>query len=430
MTDNKNNMNLFEKNRQKLFSKLADKSLAIINSNDEMPRNGDQIFKFRQNSDLYYLSGINQPKSILCLCNNHPNVNYKEILFATKPDENYAIWYGHQFGKEELQEVSGIKTIFWLEDFESVLRDLMINSENIYLSSNEYIKFIPDFPDRNHRFSLELKEKYPLHQYFRLAPITSDLRLKKEQEEIEIIKNACEITAKTFDRILKFSKPNIYEHEIEAEITHEFIINRADAHAYQPIIASGSNACVLHYTENNKICKKGDLVLLDFGAEIDNYASDCSRTIPVNGKFTERQKAYYQAVLNVYKAIEKQYIIGNTIDNLNKETGLLIENELIKLGLFSKEDVEKQNNEKPLFKKFFMHGVSHFMGLDVHDVGSRQTLLEEGMILTCEPGIYNAEEGIGIRLENDILITKDGPINLMKNIPIEIEEIEKIMLKL
>jgi len=430
MTDNKNNMNLFEKNRQKLFSKLAEKSLAIINSNDEMPRNGDQIFKFRQNSDLYYLSGINQPKSILCLCNNHPNVNYKEILFATKPDENYAIWYGHQFGKEELQKISGIKTIFWLEDFDMVIKDLIINSENIYLSSNEYIKFIPDFPDKNHRFSLELKEKYPLHQYFRLAPITSDLRLKKEQEEIEIIKNACEITAKTFDRILKFSKPNIYEHEIEAEITHEFIINRADAHAYQPIIASGSNACVLHYTENNKICKNGDLILLDFGAEINNYASDCSRTIPVNGKFTERQKAYYQAVLNVYKAIEKQYIIGNTIDNLNKETGLLIENELIKLGLFSKEDVEKQNNEKPLYKKFFMHGVSHFMGLDVHDVGSRQTLLEEGMILTCEPGIYNAEEGIGIRLENDILITKDGPINLMKNIPIEIEEIEKIMLKL
>ncbi|MFZ4740036.1 MAG: aminopeptidase P N-terminal domain-containing protein [Bacteroidales bacterium] len=430
MTDNKNNMNLFEKNRQKLFSKLADKSLAIINSNDEMPRNGDQIFKFRQNSDLYYLSGINQPKSILCLCNNHPNVNYKEILFATKPDENYAIWYGHQFGKEELQEVSGIKTIFWLEDFESVLRDLMINSENIYLSSNEYIKFIPDFPDRNHRFSLELKEKYPLHQYFRLAPITSDLRLKKEQTEIEIIKNACEITAKAFNRILNFTKSNIYEHEIEAEIIHDFIINRADGHAYQPIIASGSNACVLHYTKNNKICKNGDLVLLDFGAEINNYASDCSRTIPVNGKFTERQKAYYQAVLNVYKAIEKQYIIGNTIDNLNKETGLLIENELIKLGLFSKEDVEKQNNEKPLYKKFFMHGVSHFMGLDVHDVGSRQTLLEEGMILTCEPGIYNAEEGIGIRLENDILITKDGPINLMKNIPIEIEEIEKIMLKL
>lgn len=430
MTDNKNNMNLFEKNRQKLFSKLAEKSLAIINSNDEMPRNGDQIFKFRQNSDLYYLSGINQPKSILCLCNNHPNINYKEILFATKPDENYAIWYGHQFGKEELQEISGIKTIFWLEDFESVLRDLMINAENIYLSSNEYIKFIPDFPDRNHRFSLELREKYPLHHYFRLSPITSDLRLKKEQAEIEIIKNACEITAKAFNRILNFTKSNIYEHEIEAEIIHEFIINRADGHAYQPIIASGSNACVLHYTENNKICKNGDLVLLDFGAEINNYASDCSRTIPVNGKFTERQKAYYQAVLNVYKAIEKQYIIGNTIDNLNKETGLLIENELIKLGLFSKEDVEKQNNEKPLYKKFFMHGVSHFMGLDVHDVGSRQTLLEEGMILTCEPGIYNAEEGIGIRLENDILITKDGPINLMKNIPIEIEEIEKIMLKL
>ena len=427
MTENKIDNNLFKRNRYKLFAKLPEKSLAILNSNDEMPRNGDQLYKYRQNSDLYYLTGINQPKTILCLCNNHPNEYYREVLFVTKPDESYAIWYGHQYGKEELKEISGIKTIFWLEDFESILKDLMINSENIYLSSNEYIKFIPDFKDRNHRFALELKEKYPLHHFFRLTPLTTELRLIKEILEIETIQYACDITAKAFNRVLEFTKPDVYEYEVEAEITHEYTINRADSHAYQPIIASGANACVLHYSENNMVCKGGDLLLMDFGAEYKNYASDCSRTIPVNGKFTDKQKLCYEAVLNVYKAIVKKYVIGNTIDNLNKETNKLFENELIKLGLFSAGDVEKQNADKPLFQKYFMHGVSHFVGLDVHDVGSKQTKFEEGMILTCEPGFYNNDEGIGIRLENDILITKDGPVNLMKNIPIEIEEIEKIM---
>ncbi len=421
------NKNLFAKNREKLFAKLPENSLAIINSNDEMPRNGDQLFKFRQNSDLFYLTGINQPKTILLISPDNPNENFREILFTTQPTELFSTWYGHQADKNELISISGIKNIMWLEDFEITLKDLMINAENVFLSSNEYIKFIPDFPDRNHRFTLELKEKYPLHSYKRLAPILAGLRLIKEPEEIAAIQKACDITAKAFERVLKQTKPDIYEFQIEAEISYEFTVNAADAHAYYPIIASGENACTLHYIENRGICKNGDLLLMDFGCEINNYASDCSRTIPVNGKFTERQKACYQSVLTVYKEILTHFVVGNTIDNLNKETNRLIEKELVKLGLFSEADVIAQNIGTPLFKNYFMHGVSHFLGLDVHDVGSKQIQFQEGMILTCEPGIYIKEEKMGIRLENDILITKDGPVNLMKNIPMEIEEIEKIM---
>ncbi len=421
------NKDLFCKNRKKLFDKLHGNSLAIINSNDEMPRNGDQLFKFRQNSDLFYLTGINQPKTILLLSPDYPNENFREILFTTQPNELFSTWYGHQADKNELSSISGIKNIMWLEDFEITLKELMINAENVFLSSNEYIKFIPDFPDRNHRFTLDLKEKYPLHSYNRLSPILTELRLIKEEEEIASIQKACDITAKAFERVLKQVKPEVYEFQIEAEISYEFTVNAAYGHAYSPIIASGVNACTLHYVENKAICKDGDLLLMDFGCEKDNYASDCSRTIPVNGKFTERQKACYQSVLNVYNEILTHFVVGNTIDNLNKETNILIEKELVKLGLFSEEDIAAQNIGTPLFKKYFMHGVSHFIGLDVHDVGSKQIQFQEGMILTCEPGIYIKEEQMGIRLENDILITKDGPINLMKNIPIEIEEIEKNM---
>ena len=418
---------LFTKNRNKLLSVLPINSLAIIQSNDEMPRNGDQLYPFRQNSDLFYLSGINQPKVVVCICNSHPNPAYREILFAVKPNPDYAVWYGHQPDKAELSEISGINTIFWLEDIETVLKDLMINTQNVYLSSNEYIKFIPDFQDRNLRFCLQLKEKYPLHHYHRLSPIITELRLVKETEEISLIETACDITGKAFQRILKKLKPGMMEYEVEAEINHEFLINNVRNHAYQPIIAAGENACTLHYVENAAACNDGELLLLDFGAEYGNYASDCSRTIPVNGKFSNRQKAYYQAVLNVYNEIQKEFVVGNCIDNLNRKTITLIEKELINLGLFNAEDVENQSKESPLYMKYYMHGVSHFMGLDVHDVGSKQTELQPGMILTCEPGIYNKEEKIGIRLENDILITNEGPVNLMKNIPIEIEEIEKMM---
>ena len=378
---------LFTKNRNKLLSVLPINSLAIIQSNDEMPRNGDQLYPFRQNSDLFYLSGINQPKVVVCICNSHPNPAYREILFAVKPNPDYAVWYGHQPDKAELSEISGINTIFWLEDIETVLKDLMINTQNVYLSSNEYIKFIPDFQDRNLRFCLQLKEKYPLHHYHRLSPIITELRLVKETEEISLIETACDITGKAFQRILKKLKPGMMEYEVEAEINHEFLINNVRNHAYQPIIAAGENACTLHYVENAAACNDGELLLLDFGAEYGNYASDCSRTIPVNGKFSNRQKAYYQAVLNVYNEIQKEFVVGNCIDNLNRKTITLIEKELINLGLFNAEDVENQSKESPLYMKYYMHGVSHFMGLDVHDVGSKQTELQPNMIITCEPGI-------------------------------------------
>ncbi len=315
----------------------------------------------------------------------------------------------------------------WLEDFDTVLKDVMINSKNIFLNINENSKFTPDFDDRNQRFTKKLKEQFPLHQYHRLAPLITDLRLIKEPEEVELIEKACNITSKAFQRVLKFTKPNVYEHEIEAELSHEFTINKANGHAYYPIIASGENACTLHYVKNKAICNDGDLVLLDFGAEYGNYASDCTRTIPINGKFSERQKACYQAVLNVQKKAMELFTIGNTIDKLNAEVNKLIEIELIKLGLFTQEDVNKQNPENPLLKKYYMHGVSHFIGLDVHDVGSKQAEFKEGMVLSCEPAIYIKEEKIGIRIENDILITKNGAVNLTKDISMEIEEIEELM---
>jgi len=429
MTENKINNVLFKKNRTKLIALLPENSLAIINANDEMPRNGDQYFPYRQNSDLFYLTGINQPKTILVLCPQHPIDSYKEILFMNKPDEAFAIWYGHQPDKEEIALISGIKNVMWLDAFDPILKDLMISSKDIYLNSNEYIKFKPDVMDRNQRFTLQLKDQFPLHQFYRLAPLISDLRLIKEEEEIEQIKKACAITSKTFQRILKFTTPNKSEYEIEAEISHEFAVNQANGHAYSPIVASGVNACTLHYNENKDICRNGELLLIDFGAEYRNYASDCTRTIPVNGKFSDRQKACYQAVLNVQKQAISLFTIGNTLDLLNKEVNKLIEAELINLGLFTEDECNQQNKESPLFKKYYMHGVSHFIGLDVHDVGSRQTIFEDGMVLSCEPGIYIKEEKIGIRIENDILITKYGPVNLMEDIPMEIEEIEKLMKK-
>ena len=419
--------NLFVRNRQKLMGLLLPDSVAIIHANDEMPRNGYQFFPYRQNSDLFYLTGIHEPKTILVLCPQHPNDRYKEIVFVNKPNEEFSTWYGHQPGKEEITAISGIQQVMWLEDFDTVLKDFIISSKHVFLTANEYIKFVPDFDDRNQRFTHQLKQAFPLHPYYRLAPLISELRLIKEKEEIELIQQACSITSKAFQRILQFTKPNVFEYEIEAEISHEFTVNKANAHAYSPIIAAGKNACTLHYVENKAVCNDGELILLDFGAEYGNYASDCTRTIPINGKFSERQKACYQAVLNVHKKAMELFIPGNCIDYLNTTVDRWMEEELIQLGLFTQAEVMMQNPEKPLYKKYYMHGVSHFIGLDVHDAGSKQSIFEEGMILSCEPGIYIKEEKIGIRIENDILITKEGPVNLMAAIPMEIEEIEKLM---
>ncbi|MFC2096321.1 aminopeptidase P family protein [Bacteroidota bacterium] len=417
---------LFEKNRKKVIKLLQSNSLAVVHANDQMHRNGDQYFPFRQSSDLFYLTGIDQEKTILTLCPNHPDKNLREILFIIESNEKIAVWEGHKYTKEEAQKTSGLKTIKYISEFESIFRELAIKAEAIYLNLNENPKFKPKSPSADERFIEILTKDFPAHELERLAPIMKHLRLKKEPEEIDLMKEACNITNKAFIRVLKFVKPGVTEYQVEAEIIHEFLWNKATDHAYAPIIASGRSACILHYIENNRKCKDGDLLLMDFGAEYANYAADCTRTIPVNGKFTPRQKECYEAVLRVMKKTISWLTPGTTINRVNERVEKLIQEEHIKLGLYTQEDVDKQNPEKPLVKKYYPHGTCHFIGLDVHDVGERTTVLEEGMVLTCEPGIYIPEENIGIRIENDVIVNLK-PIDLMGDIPREVAEIEKLM---
>jgi Xaa-Pro aminopeptidase len=418
---------LFIDNRAKFIKQMKPNSMAIFNSNDEMPRNGDQFFPFRQNSDIFSLCGIDQEKTILVLYPDCPITKYREVLFCVETNDIIAVWYGHKYTKEEATETSGIKTVIWLNQFETVLNELMANCEFVYLNGNENTRFATDVPYRDLRFSQWMREKYPNHKVERSAPIISEIRTQKHPVEIELIKAAIDITGKTFHRLLKFVKPGVMEHHIEAEINHEFTWNRASGHAYYPIVASGKSACVLHYVENNRECKDGDLILLDFGAEYANYAADISRTIPVNGRFTNRQKEVYNACLRVMKEATKLLVVGTTIDAYHTAVCKIMEKELIGLGLFTEEDVKKQDPNSPMFFKYYMHGTSHFMGLDVHDVGFKQQTLKPGMLFSCEPGIYIPAEGIGIRLENDILITENGPVDLMAHIPVELEEIEALM---
>jgi Xaa-Pro aminopeptidase len=418
---------LFRSNRKRFIHRLPENATSILFSNDQQPRNGDQLFKFRQNSDLFYLTGIEQEKTILLISPDCPNQKLRETLFIIKTNEKLATWEGHKYTKKEARDISGIENIFWLDDFEASLREALSFTNTVFLNSNEYVKFFNEIPDKNHRFALDFKDKFPLHKIERAAPILTDLRTIKSAEEIKLIQKACDITQKGFERILKYVKPGVHEFEVEAEIDHEFTINRANGHGYAPIIASGKNACVLHYIDNNEVCTDGDLLLMDFGAEYANYTADMSRTIPVRGKFTERQAACYESVLKVFKELRKLYVPGNSPDLINSTAEKLMEAELIKLGLFTDEDVKNQDKENPLFKKYFMHGVAHPIGLDVHDVGSKYAPFAPGMVFTCEPGLYIREENIGIRLENDILITESDPIDLMKNIPIEVAEIEQVM---
>jgi Xaa-Pro aminopeptidase len=427
MRYSKINPQLFIQNRNLFSKKLKENSLAIFHSNDEMPKKGDQFFSFKQNPDFFYMSGIPQEKSVLVLFPDSPIPEYKEVLFLLKTNEHIAIWEGHKFTMEEATDISGIKTIKWLDEMDMIINQLMAYAGNVYLNQYEYPKYKSEVESREKRLNRELREKFPHHHYLRSTPLVYEQRLIKSDIEIELIKQACEITNKAFRRTLKYVEPGVNEYQVQAEIEHEFTMNGANGHAYDPIIASGINSCVLHYIENDKVCKDGDLLLFDFGAEYAEYASDMSRTIPINGKFTERQKAVYEAVLRTLKELTKNMTIGTPLSELDKLSKKLIEKELIELGLFSEEDVKKQDPEKPLYQQYFMHGVNHHMGLDVHDVGDRLQALKEGMVLTCEPGIYIREEKIGIRLENDILITKDGPVNLMADIPIEVEEIEGLM---
>ncbi|GDX51850.1 Xaa-Pro aminopeptidase [Bacteroidota bacterium] len=404
-------------------------SIAVFHSNDQMPRSGDQTFYFRQNADLYWLTGIDQEDTMLILYPDSPRPEYKEVLLMRKTNEVIAVWEGHKYTIEEAKQASGVKTILWNEEFDTILNLLMVYAENVYINLNENDRAVIKVPYRDLRFANELRSRFPLHNYERAGRIMSELRSIKSEGEIKLIREACAITEKAFHRVMKAMKPGVMEFEIEAEIISEFIRNRSSDHAYYPIIASGASACVLHYVENNKECKDGDLVLMDFGCEYANYASDLTRTIPVNGKFTPRQKEMYSAVLRVMKQAKNMLRPGTLLNDYNAEVGKIMEGELIKLGLLNADEVKKQNPDAPLYKKYFMHGTSHFMGLDVHDIGNRFAPMKAGMVFTCEPGIYVPEESIGIRIENDILITDKDPIDLMSTIPIEVEEIEELMKK-
>jgi Xaa-Pro aminopeptidase len=420
---------LFVENRKKLIGFLNQKSIAIFNSNDIMPTNADGTMGFKQNSDLFYLSGVDQEETILVINPSAKEEKFREILFLRETNEHIAIWEGEKLTKVKAREVSGINTVFWLSDFEVVLKNIIFDAEEIYLNSNEHIRNSSEVETRDNRFRKKIAEQYPLHAIKRIAPIMHDLRCVKSDLEVELMQIACNLTAKGVERVCNFLKPGVYEFEVEAEILHEFVRNRSKGFAYTPIIASGKNACVLHYIDNNQICKDGDLVLMDFGAEYANYASDLTRCFPVNGKFSDRQKQVYNAVLSVMKQATAMLVPGNNLVDYHTTVGKIMEEELIKIGLLEAEAVKNQNPDAPLYKKYFMHGTSHHLGLDVHDVGSKYKKFEAGMVFTCEPGIYIPEEGLGIRIENDILITNGKPKDLMAHIPITVEEIEEAMAK-
>ena len=415
---------LFIENRKKLKNSLAKNTLAIFNSNDIMPTNADGTMPFRQNNDLFWLSGVDQEESVLVV---YPDNNdEKEILFLKETNEHIAIWEGAKLSKEEALHVSGISTVYWLSEMEEKLNELISNCDGVYLNKNIHSRSASDVETRDDRFRKAFSEKHN-KEILEVAPIMHELRSIKSDTEISLLQNACNITEKGVRRILPFIKPGVMEYEIEAELMHEFLRNRSNGFAYQPIIGSGRDSCVLHYIDNNKECKDGDILLMDFGAEYANYASDLTRTVPVNGRFSPRQKNVYNSVLYVMKEATKMLRPGTIFKEYNSEIGRIMESELIKLGLLDKHDVQKQDPKKPLYRKYFMHGTSHYLGLDVHDVGNFDWPMKEGMVFTCEPGIYILEEELGIRLENDILVTADGPKDLMKNIPIEIEEIEDLM---
>ncbi len=420
---------LYEKNRSKVSHSLKEYSLAIFHSNDEMNRTGDQYYPYRQDSDLFYLSGIEQERTVLVLAPDHPDESLREVLFIRKPGQKVETWEGHKFTAEEAQKVSRIRTVRYDDEMEATMAALLMHAENIYLNLPELPKFIPELPNRNLRLARELKKKFPAHHYERLAPIMRDLRMQKSEEEIALIRDTCNITRDAFLRVLRNIKPGMAEYEVEAEITYEFIKQGARGHAYQPIIASGINACVLHYSANSKVLADGELLLMDFGAEYGNYAADCSRTIPVNGRFTPRQKDLYKAVLEVFRFASTLMKPGSSINKVHNEVCRRFGQEHVKLGLYSADDLQNQNKEHPLYQQYYMHGTSHFLGLDVHDVGSKDAEFRPGMVLTCEPGIYVPAEHTGIRLESNMLITRDGHVDLMKDIPLEIEAIEELMSK-
>jgi Xaa-Pro aminopeptidase len=412
------------------FRKAMEKGgLAVFHSNDIMPTSADGSMPFHQAADIFHLSGIDQEETILLLFPGAFDAKDREILFVRETSPSIAIWEGAKLTRKQATDLSGIATVLWTSSYEATIQRLMPQAEHLYLNSNEHLRQSNEVETREERRNKELRALYPLHDLRRSAPIMHRIRSRKTEEEIAQVQNAVNITGKALQRVLRFVEPGKKEYEIEAEITHEFIRNGSRGHAYTPIIASGRNACVLHYITNDDTCKDGDVILMDFGCEYGNYASDLTRSIPVNGKFTPRQREVYNAVLNVQKEATKLLLPGVFLADYHKQVGELMEKELIGLGLLKAEEVAKQDPEKPLYKKYFMHGTSHFLGLDVHDVGLWHEPIAEGMVFTVEPGIYILEEDLGIRIENNIVVTKDGQIDLFKDIPREVEEIEALMAK-
>jgi len=418
---------LFTSNRERFSKQLPPRSLAVFNANDVLPSNADGTIKFIQNKDLFYLSGVDQEETILVLFPDAYLPEHREILFVTETNEHIARWEGAKLDKSQATKVSGVQNVQWLSQFEKIFKDLMVQAEEVYLNSNEHLRAANEVETRDDRFRKWCRQQFPLHTYRRAAPIMHQLRAIKQPQEVEIMQKACDINAKAFDRALRFIKPGVKEYEIEAEFIHEFTRNGSPGFSYEPIVASGKNACVLHYLENEDTCRDGELILLDCGDWYANYASDVTRVFPVSGRFTERQKELYNAVLRVQKASLEMLRPGNQLHEYHKEVGELMTKELLDLNILDKTEVKNQDPKWPAYKKYFMHGTSHYIGLDVHDVGSWSVKMEVGNAFTCEPGLYLPEEGIGIRIEDDIVIGEKENRNLTSHIPKEVETIEDIM---
>ncbi|WP_191858624.1 aminopeptidase P family protein [Hanstruepera ponticola] len=419
---------LFIKNRKNFAAKMKPKSLAVFNSNDIYPISADSTMPFQQHRDIFYLSGVDQEESVLVIFPDCPNEKNREILFLKETNEHIAVWEGEKLTKEAAYKTSGIKTVYWLKDMEKTMFELMTQCDTVYINTNEHYRANVETETREDRFTKWLKERYPAHSVAKSNPILQRLRSIKDPIEIDLMQKACNITEKGIRRLLSFIKPGVWEYEIEAELMHEFLRNRSKGFAYTPIVASGNNANVLHYIENNQQCKDGDLILLDVGAEYANYSSDLTRTIPVSGKYTDRQKAVYNAVNHVKNEATKLLVPGTLWADYHVEVGKLMTSELLGLGLLDKADVQNENPDWPAYKKYFMHGTSHHIGLDTHDYGILTEPIQANMVFTVEPGIYIPDEGFGVRLEDDVVIQESGePFNLMANIPIEADEIEEIM---
>ncbi|MEO2050498.1 MAG: aminopeptidase P family protein [Allomuricauda sp.] len=422
--------NLFVKNRKKFMAEMKPKSIAVFNSNDIYPISADSTMPFEQARDIFYLSGADQEETILLLFPDAMDKKHREVLFVRETNDHIAVWEGEKLTKEQATAVSGIETIYWLTDFDKVFFDLMTEADTIYFNTNEHYRQAVETQTREDRFIEKCKKEYPAHQWAKSNPILQKIRGVKEPEEIALMQTACDITEKGFRRILEFVKPGVWEYEIEAEYLHEFVRNRSKGFAYTPIIASGANANVLHYVVNNQQVKDGDMILMDLAAEYANYSSDMTRTIPANGRFTDRQKQVYNAVLRVKDEATKMLVPGTLWAEYHKEVGKIMTSELLGLGLLDKADVQNENPDWPAYKKYFMHGTSHHIGLDTHDYGELKTPMKANMVFTVEPGIYIPKEGMGIRIEDDVVIQEKGePFNLMRNIPITAEEIEELMNK-